>query len=368
MNKKIFVTKPSMPPLQEYVEQLKIIWNNEWLTNNGIMHNTFEDELKSYLQVDYTTLYVNGHLALDCAIKALNLNGEVITTPFTFVSTTHAIVMNGLTPVFCDIKMEDYTIDENKIESLINEKTTAILAVHVYGCPCNVEVLEKIARKHQLKLIYDAAHAFGVGINGKSIASYGDISMFSFHATKVFNSIEGGALVYEDGSLQKRLNQLKNFGIEGPEEIVDTGFNAKMNEFSAAMGLCNLKYLKEDIEIRKHITMLYNESLSDCVGIKILDTQKQNYTQNYAYFPILVDHTVTGFTRDELFNKLLNNDIFTRKYFYPLITKSECYHLKYGNVYLPVADYVSERVLTLPIYASLDDNDVERICNIIKAM
>ncbi|KLU64361.1 dTDP-4-amino-4,6-dideoxy-D-glucose transaminase [Desulfosporosinus acididurans] len=366
MDKKILVTRSSLPPMEEYVDKIKRIWETGWMTNNGPIYTELEESMKQYLCCDNLELYVNGHMALDIAIKALGLTGEVITTPFTFASTTHALVMNDLVPVFCDIKPDDYTIDEDKVEALITEKTSAILGVHVYGQPCNVIKLEKIAEKHHLKLIFDAAHAFGVKLDGKPIANFGDISMFSFHATKVFNTIEGGALIYSDEKLTRKLKNLRNFGIEGPESVVDIGLNAKMNEFAAAMGICNLCYLDKNIQKRKHAYELYFKRLKDFKGIKMIDNKNnQNVLWNYAYFPIVIDEKLSGFTRNELFDELQKKDIFTRKYFYPLITDFECYHGKFEQYELPVAHYVADRVLSLPIYADLEEEDILRICDAI---
>ena len=368
MDNKILVTRSSMPPMEEYVEKIKSIWDSHWMTNNGGIYQELEENLKSYLGCENLELYVNGHMALDISIKALQLKGEIITTPFTFASTTHAIVMNDLTPVFCDIKPDDYTIDEEKIEALITDKTSAILAVHVYGQPCNVSRLEEIAKKHNIKLIYDAAHAFGVKIDGKSIASFGDVSMFSFHATKVFNTIEGGAIIFADKSLERKLRSLRNFGIEGPESVMEVGSNAKLSEFSAAMGVCNLKHLAEEIKKREHIFTIYTKLLAGHDGITIINPDKDpenGIISNYAYFPIIIDESITQYTRDDLFEELQNHNIFTRKYFYPLITDFECYQDRFSAYELPVAHYVADHVLTLPMYADLADDDVRRICEVI---
>lgn len=367
MDKKIMVTQSFLPPIEEYIDKLYGIWDNHWLTNNGVLHKKFEDELKRYLNVNNVTLFVNGHMALDIALKALKLTGEVITTPFTFVSTTHAIVMNGLKPVFADIKEEDYTIDETKIEELITPATTAIVAVHVYGRPCNVTALTNIAKRHNLKLIFDAAHAFGTEIEGRSIATFGDISMFSFHATKVFHTIEGGALTYGDSTLSKKLNNLKNFGIEGPESVTEIGLNAKMNEFAAAMGLSNLKYIEDQIQKRKRIAEVYNSLLSNFNGVKI-PSYPNNIKHNYSYYPILIDQKQAGFTRNQLFDELQKYNILSRKYFYPLITEMECFKKEFEVYKLPVAKYVSEGILALPMYGELDICDVERISNVIVSL
>ena len=361
---KILVTQSSMPKLDEYVDEIKDIWESKWLTNSGVKHQELESELCKYLNVKNTALFCNGHQALYVALKSLNLTGEVITTPFTFASTTHAIVQAGLKPVFCDIDPVTYTIDVNKIEELITDKTCAIVPVHVYGTPCDVEKIEEIAKKHNLKVIYDAAHAFGVEVNGKGIGTFGDISMFSFHATKVFNTIEGGGLTYSDNLLTERINMLKNFGITSPETIDEVGTNAKMNEFAAAMGLCNLRHINEEILKRKKVFERYISNLKDVPGIKLISF-KDNVKPNYAYFPVVFDKKVFGKNRDEIMDILSKNEIYTRKYFYPLITDFACYNKEYDSSLIPVAKEISENVLTLPMYADLDISDVDRICNII---
>lgn len=363
MNKQIQVTQSSMPEFEEYIEEIKDLWESKWLTNMGIKHETLEKKLIDYLKVSNITLFTNGHLALEYAIEAFELTGEVITTPFTFASTTHAIIRNGLKPVFCDINSDDYTMDVDKIESLITKNTSAIVPVHVYGNVCNVEAIDKIARKYNLKVIYDAAHTFGVEINDKGIGDFGDASMFSFHATKVFNTIEGGAVTYNDPSLSQTLNNLKNFGITGPESVVAVGGNAKMNEFQAAMGLCNLKYIDENIEKRKNVVERYMSNLDGISGIKLSKVQK-GVKPNYAYFPVVCD----GYkmTRGEIFEKLAKNNITARKYFYPAINSFECYRDIYDDNDTPVVKHIAERVLTLPLYADLSLEDVDRICKIIK--
>ncbi|MBQ6817252.1 MAG: DegT/DnrJ/EryC1/StrS family aminotransferase [Bacilli bacterium] len=362
---KILVTQSSMPEMDEYVEEIKDLWESKWLTNNGSKHQKLEKELCEYLDVSNTTLFCNGHQALIVALNALDLKGEVITTPFTFASTTHAIVQNGLKPVFCDINDDDYTIDVSKIESLITDKTCAIMPVHVYGSPCDVYKIEDIAKKHNLKVIYDAAHAFGVTVDGKGIGNFGDISMFSFHATKVFNTIEGGGLTYSDKLLENKLNVLKNFGITSPETVDEVGTNAKMNEFCAAMGLCNLKHVDAEIEKRKKVYERYVFNLKDVAGIKLI-SYKENVKPNYAYFPVVFDKEKFGLNRDEVYELLLKNDIFTRKYFYPLINDFGCYKSEYSSNDTPVAKEVASNVLTLPMYADLKEEEIDRICNIIK--
>lgn len=360
--KPILVTKASMPDYEEYCEMIKPLWDSHWLTNNGKLHEKLEEELKEYLNVSNITLFTNGHLSLENAIEVLRLTGEVITTPFTFISTTHAIKRCGLTPVFCDINRDDYTMDVDKIEDLITDKTSAIIPVHVYGNICNVEKIEEIAKKHNLKVIYDAAHAFDVKYKGNSVANYGDISMFSFHATKVFNTIEGGALVYNDNDLEIKLNRLKNFGIVDPEKIDYIGGNAKMNEFQAAMGLCNLKHNKENIEKRKILVEKYTELISKIEGLKLSKVQ-EDVESNYAYFPVVVEDNY-NLTRDELFEILASHKIFARKYFYPISNEFDMYKDCKGET--PIAKDISERVLTLPIYPDLEIKDVERICKILE--
>ena len=363
MDKKLLVTQSSMPSYEEYCEEIKDLFDTKWLTNNGTKHNLLEKKLCDYLHVNNVTLFSNGHMALYNAIKLLNLTGEVITTPFTFVSTTHAIVQNGLIPVFCDIKENDYTIDENKIEDLITDKTSAIVAVHVYGNPCNVEKIQEIADRHNLKVIYDAAHAFNVYYKGESIVNFGDISMLSFHATKVYNTIEGGALTYKNNEWFEKLYHMKNFGIVDAEHVEMVAMNCKMNEFQAAMGLCNLKHIDEEIEKRKVVYERYIENLKDTLGIKIPNIS-DNVKHNYAYFPIVVLDEYK-LNRDDLFELLKENNIYSRKYFYPLISDLECYSDIYKSTDTPIAKDIANRVLTLPMYADLSLDDVDRICEII---
>lgn len=363
-NKKILVTQSSMPELDEYVEEIKSIFETKWLTNRGEKHKKLEEELAKYLKVKNMSLYTNGHLALYVALKSLDLKGEVITTPFSFASTTHAIVQNGLKPVFCDINENDYTIDVNKIENLITEKTCAIVPVHVYGHVCDVKKIEEIAKKYNLKVVYDAAHVFGVEIDGQGIGSFGDISMFSFHATKVFNTIEGGGLAYNNSELRDKLEKLKNFGINGPEKVEYVGTNAKMNEFQAAMGLCNLRHIDSELEKRKKVYNRYIERLSSVKGIK-LPIKQDKVKQNYAYLPVVFDKEIFGKSRDEVKEQLEKENIFTRKYFYPVINDYKCYSNMYDSNDTPIAKKISEKVLTLPMYADLKIDDVDRICNII---
>ena len=364
MNKQILVTRSSMPTFEEYCEEIKELWDSHFLTNMGVKHKQLEKELENYLKTENITLFTNGHLALECAIAPFGFEkgSEVITTPFSFSSTTHAIARNGLTPVFCDINSKDFTIDVTKIESLITNKTCAIVPVHVYGNLCDVEEIERIAKKHNLKVIYDAAHTFGVEKNGKGVASFGDASMSSFHATKVYNTIEGGAVTYSDISLKKKLNDLKNFGITGPESVEYIGGNAKMNEFQAVMGICNLRHVDTEILKRKAVVERYRSRLGNIEGIK-LSVIQEGVEPNYAYFPVVFDNY--KYTRDEIFDKLGKENIIARKYFYPLINEYECYRDKYSSKDTPVAKYISDRVLCLPMYADLELEVVDKICDII---
>lgn len=360
----ILVTRSSMPPLAEYMDEIKELWETHWLTNMGVKHRQLQEKLKEYLEVSNIDLLTNGHMALELTLQALNLHGEVITTPFTFASTTHAIVRNGLTPVFCDINASDFTIDVDKIEALVTDRTCAIVPVHVYGNICNIEEIERIAHKYGLKVIYDAAHAFGETYKGKGIGTFGDVSCFSFHATKVFNTIEGGAVCFKDSDFGMRIYRLKNFGIRGPEVVDGVGANAKMNEFCAAMGICNLKHVNDEILKRKSVAEHYRRCLEGIEGIQ-LSPQQENVESNYAYFPIIIDEKKFGFSRNEVFDKLAENGVGARKYFYPLTNTFECFHGKYDAAFTPVALHISKRILTLPLYADLNDDDVDFICRVI---
>jgi len=367
MDNIINVTRTAMPPFDEYVQLIAPLWETRFLTNNGVLHQQLQEEIKTFLGAKNALLFCNGHLALSCGIRILDLSGEVITTPFTFASTTHAIVENGLTPVFCDIKPDDFTIDPDKIEALITERTSAILGVHVYGNLCDTATIHSIAKKHDLKVIYDAAHTFGVTKNGKSAAHYGDISMFSFHATKVFNTIEGGCLTFDDEQLTERLMRLMNFGIlQGYISDIVFGINAKMNEFSAAMGLCNLKYIEQYIERRKKVFESYRTMLSDIDGVRLLEITDE-YSHNYAYMPVLFDKELLGFNRDDVFMELAKHNVHTRMYFYPLTSDFSCYMGKF-LCETPIARSISENLLCLPMYDELGADDIERICGIIARM
>lgn len=359
------MTKSSMPPYEEYIKAIRPLWDSHWLTNMGIFHQELERRLKDYLKVPELSLFVNGHMALEMSIQSFGFpeGAEIITTPFTFISTTHAIVRNHFKPVFCDVKLSDGTIDESKIEDLITEKTVAIIPVHVYGHVCNVEEIAQIAYKYNLKVIYDAAHAFGVEYQGKGIGSYGDASVFSFHATKVFNTIEGGAVTFADSALYEKLYNLKNFGIRGEELVCEVGANAKMNEFCAIMGLCNLQYINAAMDKRANRYERYREGLAKVKGINLLG-RNEAANNNYAYCPILVENDYK-MTRDELYMELQRNHIFTRKYFYPLASDEACFKNKYRHVELDHARDLSERILVLPMYEELEYEVIDKILEIM---
>jgi len=361
---KVFVTQSSLPTLEEYVAEIKDIWDTHWLTNMGRKHEEFRTALCDFFGIENIDLFTNGHMALELSLQAMNLSGEVITTPFTFASTTHAIVRNGLEPVFCDIDPVDFTMDTKKLEALITDRTTAIMPVHVYGNVCNVEEIERIAEKYDLKVIYDAAHSFGVRYKGRSTATFGDVSCFSFHATKVFHSIEGGAAAFHDKALGATLYRLKNFGIRGPECVDGVGANAKMNEFCAAMGLCNLRRVHDDIQSRKVVAERYRERLSDIAGVQ-LNPEQADVEPNHAYFPVVFHEREFGSTRNEVFEALQGADIYSRKYFYPLTNTFACFHGKYNVDETPVARHIANRVLTLPMYSELELNVVDRICDVV---
>lgn len=364
MSRKILVTQATLPDYSEFIEEIRDMWDSHWITNMGPKHKRLQSELKEYLGVENIELFTNGHMALELALQALNLQGEVITTPFTFASTTHAIVRNGLDPVFCDIDPVTYTIDTEKIESLITDRTCAIMPVHVYGNMCDVDAIERIAHKYELKVVYDAAHTFGEKYNGVGVGCFGDVSCFSFHATKVFNSIEGGAACFKDKKYGESLYDLKNFGIHGPEEVSAVGANAKMNEFCAAMGICNLRHVDDNIKKRREVAERYDMRLSGVDGL-LLNQRQKNVEYNYAYYPVVFEEKEFGMSREEVYDELARHDVFARKYFYPLTNTFSAFNGKYSVDETPVAQHISKRVLTLPMYADLDLKDVDRICDII---
>lgn len=364
----INVTRSSMPSYEEYCEEIRELWDSRWLTNMGTKHTQFEEALVKYLNTSNIVLFANGHSALATILAAFDFpkGGEVITTPFTFVSTTHAIVQNGLVPVFCDINPDDFTMDSSGLERLITEKTCAILPVHVYGNLCDVDGIQKIADRYGLKVIYDAAHAFGVSCAGTGCADYGDASMFSLHATKVFHSVEGGVVAFRDESLRTKLEALKNFGMTGQEDIPFVGGNAKMSEFHAAMGLCNLRHIDEEILKRKAVVARYRHHLQGVPGLKCTTVQA-DVQSNYAYFPVVISPEVFGIDRDAVCEALARENIFARKYFYPLTNCIACYaYMSEASVKTPTALRISKQVLTLPLYAELTMDDVDQICKIIK--
>lgn len=366
-NKPINVTSPSLPPLEEFIEYLEEIWESKWLTNDGSFHQEFENKLAEFLGVKYLSLMSNGTLALIIALQELKITGEVITTPYSFVATTHALWWNGIKPVFADIIPGTCNIDPEKIEAAITAKTTAIVPVHVYGHPCDVENIQKVADTYGLKIIYDAAPAFGVRIKDNSILNYGDLSILSFHATKAFNTIEGGAIICHDEKTKMRIDYLKNFGFADETIVVAPGINAKMNELQAAYGLLQLKTINDNIAKRKKVDELYRRFLKDIHGITFSE-HGQDVHYNYAYFPIFVDEESYGMSRDDLYDKLKENNVFSRRYYYPLISNFSAYRgldsAKKEN--LRVANKMSDQVICLPIYSSLSDTDIERIVNIIK--
>ena len=365
---KIFVTKPLLPSLLALEEEIKEIWDSKWLTNMGKKHNLLENKLKEVLRVPNVSLFNNGTIALLVAIKSLDLpyGSEVITTPFTFAATPHCIAWNGLKPVFCDIEPKTMTIDAEKIEKLITPNTSAILGVHVYGFPCNVEKIEEIAKKYNLKVIYDAAHAFSTEINGRGIGSFGDITMFSFHATKLFNSVEGGCLTYNNPDLVRKIYNLRNFGIRSEELVEEVGINGKMNEIQAAIGLLNLELFEKEQEKRSKIKQFYDENLSKIKGIR-LPQMSNNTTNSYQYYPIIIEENYS-LTRNQVYEKFKELNILTRKYFYPACHDYECYKndLSVKLADLSVVDNLKNKVLCLPFYGDLEKNTVGFICEKLK--
>jgi len=367
--KNIYVTQPSVPPLKEYIKYLKQIWKSRILSNNGPFHQQLEKELSKYLKVKYVSLFSNGTLALITALQALDLKGEVITTPFSFVATTHSLLWNNIKPVFVDIEPKTFNIDPEKIEKAITSKTSAIFPVHVYGNPCNVKRIKEIAKKHNLKVIYDACHTFGVTINNVPVLNFGDLSVMSFHATKVFNTLEGGAIVCHNKKMKEYIDHLKNFGITSETQVETIGLNAKMNEAQAAMGLLQLKYVDNYINKRKKVVELYRKKLQGIKGISFLN-DFPSVKHCYSYFPILVDKDEFGVTRDELYNRLKQHNIFSRRYFYPLISQYPIYRklesAQPGSI--PIAERVAEQVLCLPLYPNLLESDIIRIYKVLNSI
>jgi dTDP-4-amino-4,6-dideoxygalactose transaminase len=367
--KKIYLTQPLLPPLEKYIKYLEDIWERKFVTNNAFYHQQFEKKLAQYLEVENCSLLANGTLALIIALQAHRITGEVITTPYSFVATVHALHWNGITPVFCDIEEETFSINPDKIESLITPKTTAILPVHIYGIPCNMEKINSIAETYGLKVIYDAAHAFGVKKDEKTILLSGDMSILSFHATKVFNTMEGGAIVTNDDKMKKRIDYLKNFGFADEVTVVAPGINAKMNELQAVLGILALEMIEHEIEKRKKVADRYRKNLAGIKGIKLFYEIK-NIKHNYSYFPILIDQELFGKSRDDIYYALRKEEIYARRYFYPLISNFPTYRglpsAESSN--LPVAEKISNQILCLPIYGNLESEIVDKICLIIKKL
>lgn len=367
--KPFYITQPLLPDIDELTKLIKEVWASKQLSNNGAMARQLEKELATYLGTEYLSVFSNGTVALQLACKVLRLSGDVITTPFTFAATAHSLAWNNIKPVFCDVEEDTFNINPDLIESLITPDTTAIMPVHVFGYPCNLEKIQKIADKYNLKIIYDAAHAFGVKVNGKPISQFGDISMFSFHATKIYHTIEGGALTFKDPYHKERADSLRNFGIRIPDIVMEPGTNGKMNEIQAAVGLLLLKQVEEEIAKRKEIANLYRQLLEEIPGIKT-NKDMEGVTHNYAYFVIQVEKEDYGLNRDELYDKLAEYNVIARKYFYPLCSNFHCYKdFPSSSIQnLPVANRTAEKVLSLPLHGRMQSSDVEKICSIIKAI
>lgn len=367
-DEKIYVTRPVLPKIEEVTAKLQEIWASKWITNNGQQHSLLEQELTQFLKVPYLSLFNNGTIALMVACQSLRLSGEVITTPFTFAATPHVLSWNNITPIFCDIDAETMNIDAEKIESMITPQTTAILAVHVFGTPCNVEKIQEVADRYGLKVVYDAAHAFGVEIGGRGIGNFGNISMFSFHATKLYHTLEGGALVHNDKNLKQRIDLLKNFGIKNEDEVVMPGINGKLDEVRAAIGRIMLNYVEEERQKRIALHKIYNEELSNVEGIKLMPVA-ENVKLNYQYYVIRIDEKIFGRSRDEVYDEFKNFNVYTRKYFHPLCSDYTCYHqlnsARAEN--LPVANVIAKQVLSLPMYGELSENDARKICTVLKS-
>lgn len=366
---RIYVTRPVFPTIEEVTEKLRDIWASKWLTNNGPQHTMLEHELTEFLRVPYLSLFNNGTIALMVACQSLRLSGEVITTPFTFAATPHVLSWNNITPIFCDIDSETMNIDTDKIESMITPHTTAILAVHVFGTPCNVTKIQEIADRYGLRVVYDAAHAFGVEIDGQGVGNFGDISMFSFHATKLYHTVEGGALAMKNSNVKQRIDLLKNFGIKNEEEVVMPGINGKLDEIRAAVGRIMLNYVEGERQKRFHLHKIYNEELAVVEGLTLMPNCAENIKLNYNYYVVRIDEKNFGRSRDYVYDELRNYNVFARKYFHPLCSEFTCYRQlsSASPDNLPVANVVGQQVLSLPMYGGLSDDDVRKICAIIKS-
>ncbi len=363
----VYVTRPALPTQDAVYAKIDEIWGSQWLTNIGQQHKAFESELKAHLRAPNLSLFCNGTMALQLACQAFRLSGEVITTPFTFAAASHVLYWNNLKPVFCDIDPHTFNIDTSRLESLITPYTTAILPVHVFGYPCDIDVIQSIADRYGVRVIYDAAHCFGVEVDGQPIGNFGDIAMFSFHATKIFHTVEGGALTYQDSVLKERLELSRNFGFKGEEQIVVPGINGKMNEIQAAIGLLMLDIIDDESAKRERLTRVYRERLQDIPGIDFR-TDMPNVKHNYYNFVVTVDKQTFGFSRDELYTKLKKFNIFTRKYFYPLCSQLQCYRNLPSAApdNLPVAESISRKVLSLPLFGGLQEDDIHRICDTLQ--
>ena len=366
----IYVTRPVFPTIEEVTKKLEDIWLAKWLTNNGPQHYMLEKELTEFLKVPYLSLFNNGTIALIVACQSLRLQGDVITTPFTFAATPHVLSWNNIQPIFCDVNEETMDIDAEKIESMITPHTSAILAVHVFGTPCDVEKIQEVADRYGLKVIYDAAHAFGVEIAGRGVGTFGDISMFSFHATKLYHTVEGGALTHGDKNLKARIDLLKNFGIKNEDEVVMPGINGKLNEISAAIGRIMLNYVEGERQKRIALHKIYDEELAEVEGIKLMPKCDENTKLNYQYYVIRIDEKIFGKSRDEVYDEFKNYNVFTRKYFHPLCSEFTCYRQLNSarEENLPVANVIGKQVLSMPMYGELSEDDVRKICGILKSM
>lgn len=366
----IYVTRPIFPDLQEVTAKLEDIWKEKRLTNVGPQHIALEKKLHDYLKVPNLSLFNNGTIALIVACQSLRLTGEVITTPFTFAATPHVLTWNNIKPIFCDIDPDTMNIDAAKIEEMITPETTAIMPVHVFGTPCEIDKIQEIADRYGLRVVYDAAHAFGVEVDGRGIGSFGDISMMSFHATKVFHTVEGGALTYNDDRLKKRIDLLKNFGIKNEEEVVMPGINGKMNEVQAAIGLVVIDYVEQETEQRRLLIETYKNCLKDIAGISWHESAGKGIKPNYQYFVVRISEEEFGISRNQVYEELKKYNVFTRKYFYPLCSQYNCYrHLPSSSpANLPVATKVVQEVLSLPLYGELTPADVEKICSLIQSL
>ena len=366
---RIYVTRPVFPTIEEVTEKLRDIWAAKWLTNNGPQHSMLERELTEHLKVPYLSLFNNGTIALIVACQSLRLSGEVITTPFTFAATPHVLSWNNIRPIFCDIDADTMNIDADKIESMITPQTTAILAVHVFGTPCNVEKIQEVADRYGLKVIYDAAHAFGVEIGGRGIGTFGDISMFSFHATKLYHTVEGGALTHNDTHLKQRIDLLKNFGIKNEEEVVMPGINGKLNEISAAVGRIMLGYVEAERQKRIRLHKVYDEELADVAGVTVMPKCGDDVKLNYQYYVVRIDEKLFGRSRDFVYDEFKNFNVYARKYFHPLCSDFTCYRQLNSSrpENLPVANEIGQQVLSLPMYGDLTEDDIRKICAILKS-